>query len=244
MAIAFDNGSSGNATGTSLTIAHTCTGTNLVLRSWVVQADNGSDTVTGATYNGVAMTLLTKFEGLNSGGNDAFFYLFELVNPSTGVHNVVFSSSASHFLVGANASYTGAQQSPVYSGAGQTDRIVTTVPTLSSISVSTSALTIANNAWATYFVRLASSLSNARTGNSFTTLITNTNQFTQQFAGWDNSSNGAITPAGTSYTMTVNTNSGTDLIVGGSGAVMVTLSPAGFVPPSTTNSGYFFAAAQ
>lgn len=108
MAIAFDaaSGSSTNGT-TSQSHSHTCTGSNLGLVVGVTGDTTGNgDNITGATYNGVAMTLVVK-------ANDAgrWLYLFYLNAPATGAHNIVVSASVSCYIGIAAASYTGVSQS-------------------------------------------------------------------------------------------------------------------------------------
>lgn len=103
MAIATDSTAVGTiVTATSITWSHTCTGSNLALVV-AVFGDLTSDLVTGATYNGVAMTKL----GSTQVPADRFIYLFGLLNPATGANNVVVSASSSIRLDGVSASYTG-----------------------------------------------------------------------------------------------------------------------------------------
>lgn len=120
MPIAFDAksiGSSGTDV-TSLTIAHTCTGSNLVLVV-VATIQGNAATVTGITYNGVAMTLGKK------GGPDADnnqVYLFYLANPATGTNNIVITYSGNASPVfGAGISYTGANVSSPLGAIGSTN---------------------------------------------------------------------------------------------------------------------------
>ena len=106
MAIAFDAASGGATTAaSSLTFAHTCTGSDLIL---FVGAFNGTNNVTGVTYNGVAMTLVDTAVA-QAGVNYKLFYL---INPATGANNVVISTDvASNVLRGVSTSYTGSAQS-------------------------------------------------------------------------------------------------------------------------------------
>lgn len=94
--------------GTTLTFSHTCTGTNLIL---LVGAETGGagDTVTGITYNSVAMTRIgTATSSVTDTG-----YLYYLLNPSTGTHNVVITATAGavNGIRGISASYAGVKQS-------------------------------------------------------------------------------------------------------------------------------------
>lgn len=106
MAIAFDQKSANSATGTSVTISHTCTGSNLILMSFVFSTSG--DDVSGVTYNGVAMTQAVKAANSYAGG---YGYIYYLVGPATGANNVVASRSTSTGTLGIlNGSYTGAKQ--------------------------------------------------------------------------------------------------------------------------------------
>src|SRR4051812_20674402 len=104
MAIAFDAASNLDAhAGTSHTQAHTCTGSNLLLL--VGMRSISGDIVSGATYNGVAMTLQNKTQmQLND-----WDYLFFLYAPTTGANNIVISSSSGTIYARA-VSYSGVSQ--------------------------------------------------------------------------------------------------------------------------------------
>ncbi|WP_395019790.1 hypothetical protein [Dongia sp.] len=88
---------------TSLTYSATVAASNETL---IVAVHNVSgDTVTGVTYNGAAMTLVTKAEGFASG---QYMYLYYLTNPSTGTNNVVVSrSNTTSVIVSQAAAYSG-----------------------------------------------------------------------------------------------------------------------------------------
>jgi hypothetical protein len=105
MAIAFDAASEGYASGTSLTVSHTVTGSAPLLIACV--GTNGTnDTVTGVTYNGVAMTQLGTVENTYNR-----LYIYGLLAPATGTHDIVVSNSASVGIRLRAASYSGAKQS-------------------------------------------------------------------------------------------------------------------------------------
>ena len=105
MAIALDSASTYKTQfpGTSLTWAHTCTGSDLILIV-TVTVEQG-DRVTGVTYNGVAMT-----QGIKAANGVPYLYIYYLVNPATGANNIVVSVSSSSDIHAASASYTGASQ--------------------------------------------------------------------------------------------------------------------------------------
>lgn len=113
--LAFDAASNGTPVnpGTSVTFSHTCTGTNLLLIVGVtVEGGNPPpDCITGVTYNTVAMTKLNStFNNVNNGDRT---YLYGLVNPATGAHDVVVSSDTSLYIATSATSYSGASQAGV-----------------------------------------------------------------------------------------------------------------------------------
>jgi hypothetical protein len=107
MAIAFDASSVGHQDfGGTMTISHTCTGSNLVLVAMAANTSS-SDKVSGVTYNGVAMTRVRAELGLVS----ATPYVYILANPATGTHDIVWTfTSADQTFSGINASFTGVDQ--------------------------------------------------------------------------------------------------------------------------------------
>jgi hypothetical protein len=123
--------------GTSLVFSHTCSGSNRLL---IVTAYADSDNVSGATYNGVAMTLLTT--AVLPTYSRMFFYY--LLGPAAGTHNVVITtSSPAGFIVAASASYAGVAQSGQPNASG--------THTDSGVSTSTASLTTAvNGSWAVF----------------------------------------------------------------------------------------------
>lgn len=134
MAIAVDATSSGSASATSVTVAHTCSGSDRILfvGLWV---QINSDVVTGVTYNGVAMTQVGK---VVNAGTEAL-YLYMLVAPASGTNNIVASKTGSELIQLGAASYTGAKQT------GQPD--ASTTNTGSGTSLTTSVTTVADNSW-------------------------------------------------------------------------------------------------
>lgn len=109
MSIAFDStaqGKSGSGS-TNLTYSHTCAGSNRILVVGVV-ANDATDTVTGVTFNTIALTKI----GSAQAGSGSFLSLWYLIAPATGAHNIVISRSANTaFIYGASISLTGVQQS-------------------------------------------------------------------------------------------------------------------------------------
>lgn len=103
MSIAFDASSGGGVTSAaSVTIAHTCTGSNLVL---IVAARTSSNvaTITGITYNGVSMSQVDNQTVVSS----QYAALYILKNPATGANNIIVSASGTTNINACAASYTG-----------------------------------------------------------------------------------------------------------------------------------------
>lgn len=103
MAIAVDSTSTGAAAaGTTITVSHTCTGSNLVLVS-VVAASDGVSTPS-VTYDGVSMSLV---KSINDTGKMSSF-MFVLVGPNTGTHDIVVTKDSGSDFGVASVSFSGA----------------------------------------------------------------------------------------------------------------------------------------
>ncbi len=130
-AIAFDNATGITiGSGSSQTIPYTVSGSNTFLVVSTETGYPGTDDVTSITYNGVAMTRL--FTSLRTRQD----FIYYLVNPSTGTHDVVISLNRSADSITTTiTSYTGVNQ------IGQ--------PTQSNscASATCSVTTTTNNAW-------------------------------------------------------------------------------------------------
>lgn len=111
-AVAFDARSEGERAtgGTSLTLSHTTTGSNLALYCGIVSGSGLTDVSTVTATHGtspVSMDIL--FTDTTTVANRPI-RVFRLVAPVTGTHNVVFSWSGSNFLRAVCASFTGVDQ--------------------------------------------------------------------------------------------------------------------------------------
>ena len=86
MAIAYDTVSKGNIDGNSgsLTISHTCSGSDRLLVVATAIYDSTPSTVSGITYNGVALTKINHRTQTNSRAE-----MWYLLAPDTGTNNVV-----------------------------------------------------------------------------------------------------------------------------------------------------------
>lgn len=211
MAIAYDSSAQGTATSTSLTFAHTCTGSNLLLWVFVLTSSTAGDKITGITYNGSAMTRVTGATSIDFVSGQSF-YTYYIVAPSTGANNVVVSAGSSVEIYAVSQSYTGCSQTGVPDGSNKTTSGGT-------ISITTTA----DNCW------LAGGGRNVSSGGLTASTGSTTRQdITGIFTVGD--SNGPKTPAGSNSMAWTPDNANTKLI-------MVSFAP--YVAPAT-NTGNFF----
>lgn len=113
MAISF--GSVSYTTSSTSTLSHTVgSGSKRILCAVVTVSD--SQTVSGVTYGGVAMTLLTNTAVF--GATNSTSYLYYLVAPAVGTANIVATVSGTPSVTMAAASYKGVEQaSPITTSA-------------------------------------------------------------------------------------------------------------------------------
>lgn len=193
MAIARDAYSiAGRSAGLTRTLSHTCTGSNLLLLAWVEEyGTNASDNITGVTYNGVAMTRIAFPTA--AGGSVLRWYLYALLAPATGTHNIVATGTYSGSQIGIYA--------VSYSGVKQTSNpdVVVTQSQSNSSPLTLSLTTVADNAW---FVGGVCTDGTTPTANSNCTVINNS---TDNFNVFEYNSN-PKTPTG-SVSMSVNVSS-------------------------------------
>lgn len=176
--IAFDASSEGSAGASSLTFSHTTSGSNRIL--WCGTYVSDSATVSGVTYNSVAMTSAGTAV-LDADGRRQ--YLWYLLAPATGANNVVVSATpGSPNIRAVCASYTGAQQS------GVPDAYATKDDTTNVSSFSHNITTVANNAW----IVMTGLTDQIMTGTGSATM--REEHADQSYGLFD--TNGAITPAG------------------------------------------------
>ena len=214
MAIARDSaGTTITATGlaTSITRAHTCTGSDVVLFASCETATITTDNITDATYNGVSF--LANRIGLAqfTNGGDANTYLYwsaEGTGSGAG-ENCVFTCSTADVFRAYTASYTGVDQtSPVdASTTNNTD-------TVSGVEEATTITTVtASNCWA--HMVTANNFGTPVAGTNATWLTTGTST---GYGCFD--SNGTISTG--SFTMGWQIAATT-----GQGTVLVAFKPAG-----------------
>ena len=116
MSIAFDAATEDKTTtATTLTYAHTCTGSDRFLYVPFTSIAKASPSVGTVSYNGVAMTALHT-SVLIFGGTNWYHHGYYLIAPSTGSNNVSITVTPSGGTIRSSCvSYTGVDQtSPVH----------------------------------------------------------------------------------------------------------------------------------
>ena len=108
---AVDSVSSFASNGTGpFTWSHTCSGSDRFLIVGIAHYDSG-DSVSGVTYDGVAMTAVPLGATSNGTSYLCFITLYYLIAPNTGTHDIVVSVTGGVFDFGAGAtSYTDVHQ--------------------------------------------------------------------------------------------------------------------------------------
>lgn len=204
MAIAYDtNTAPARTIGTSHTFSHTCSGSDRLLVVMGQDTSGGTSTVTGVTYNGVAMT---KIAGAQV-PSDRQITMWYLVAPATGTNDVVVTSSTSQNLRFHSISYTGVDQTTPTDGSNTN--------TSSGTSISTTITTTVDNCWMVMFAKDNSG------GKTYTTSTGDTIRENTDAAGHVSAdTGGAITPAG-SNTMTLDAGVSVN-----KGAIGMAISPA------------------
>lgn len=184
MAIAFDSAVAFNSSGTSsVTFSHTISGSNTILFVHGEGSQGPTATLT-ATYNGVSMTELGH--SIDNTGTGVPTYLFYMVNPPTGAHNVVVSSS-NVSVSGSSVSYTGVKQTLPISVSN------TTALNSTTSSMSKSITTINDKSWVIMAFRTGSG--NAITAGSNTVVRVQPDNAVNGGGAFIDSG-AAITPAG------------------------------------------------
>jgi hypothetical protein len=206
MALAKDTTGGGRATSaTSLTVSLTLAGTaNSAL--WAFGFSNGGDFMTGVTWNGTPMILDRKQLASTSG---QYIYSFYLPNPASGTHNLVFSTSSSTIIDGSAICLTGARQTGIPDAGTSNESTNTTI--------TTNLTTLTDNCW-TLLYSGGDRQPTASTGSTLENSQSDACLF---------SSNGAITPAG-STSMVITRAAG-----GSNAQIMVSVAPfvlSTFVP--------------
>lgn len=114
MAIAFDAATDGGVTTgnpPTVTVSHTCTGSNGILYVWVFGSGGGTGSITGVKYNNVSMSTVTGTWNDIQCPSDRYCTLFYLLGPSTGANNIVVTNNNADAIGVLAASYNGVSQS-------------------------------------------------------------------------------------------------------------------------------------
>lgn len=176
--------------------SHTCSGSDRCLLVGVTIYHSAARTVSGITYNGVA---LTKIAGITAAleGNQQDCELWYLANPTSGTNTITVTlSAAANFWAPLAASYTGVDTAAAIdaNNTGQNTSNSTNAPTVS-------VTTVADNDWLVGFAWSRAGVPSASTGTI--DRIRNTGTWCAL-----SDSNGAKSPAG-SYNLAWTASSGT-----------------------------------
>lgn len=207
--IAFDATAQATGTGsTSLTFAHTVTGTDRFLTIGFVHGN--TTTLSSVTFNDDACSSvdLVQIQA------NTQLHMYSLIAPDTGTNNVVITVSGSTTIRAVSASYTGVSQT----GQPDADNKVGPVTTATA---SVAVTTTVDNSWA---VATAFGGSGINPGTNWT--ARNEDALGRTLIG---DSGAAITPAG-SYTMGVQDNPSDN-----TGIVIASFAPAAGGGANTTN---------
>lgn len=139
MAISHDATSSASSTTYGAEVkafSHTCTGASVLVVTAHIWCDTGSGSVTGITYNGVAMSIA----GTSQLNGDMYSVCYYLFNPASGANNisVTFTGNGIHKIIEA-VSLIGT----VTTGTDATAGDNTDGGTTCDVSITT----VADNAW-------------------------------------------------------------------------------------------------
>lgn len=132
MAVAFDAASSGQGTGvTSLTVSHTCSGSDRLLTVGASVSAGSPPTISGVTYNSVAMTAMSGPTLFITFGR---YSSWRLIAPATGANNIVasFGGTADEAAVG-GISFTGAHQTTPLGTVAEAEG-TSTAPSVNAVS--------------------------------------------------------------------------------------------------------------
>jgi hypothetical protein len=185
--------------GTSQTLAYTCTGSD---RALVLFIEYNSGSVSGVTYNGVAMTKVDTITAYSGVLVDSWI----LINPSSGANNIIatFSVSGSHSMMA--ESYTGVGTG---GSTGGCDSHNTTTWSSQTTDRTLATTTVADNSWLIVYLRSDAGSYTAGTNVSFQNNVAG--------IAIMGDSGAALTPAGSknqTFTASGASNSGGILSVG------------------------------
>lgn len=178
---------------------------NAMLVGLVIR-DSNADSSTGCTYNSVAMTLIEKVDSLAAGG---FMYVYGLLSPTTGTHDIVctFGFGIADDVRVSAVSYSGVSQTSLPDAS--------TYDTITAGSFTDNLTTVADGSWVLLFPFNDNNPNIAGTGS--------TQRGTSANPSWFDS-NGPISPAG-SYTMGASASGATKF-----GWIILSIAPASTTP--------------
>lgn len=213
MAIAYDSSSTGATTGSSITFAHTCSGSDRVLI--VAGEDNGSNNWSVTYPKGGSATALTQIDSDTASGLKMYY----MIAPDTGANNIVASKTGT-YIVACAASYTGVKQTgfpdnsakEAYPADSAATESISVTPTVSGCWVVGAAFVNANA---------------ATTAGSGTTIRQSNNNASGGAGLGDN--NAAVTPAASTTLNFASSNAGR-------AAIILSMAPA----TATVNTSSFF----
>ena len=134
MPVAFDAQSSGGiGNSNTLTIAHTCSGTERVLLVGVEwnKATSVPTTISSITYNGIALTPGPSAKN----ANDEAAAIWYLINPATGANSLIITFSGNCAFQFGGLSYTGVNQtSPISQSSTATGTSTTPSVALTAVA--------------------------------------------------------------------------------------------------------------
>lgn len=139
--IAFDAASNSTykTTASTYSWSHTCTGSNRYLTVGISMLSVGGSSVSGITYNGVALTLI-KAQASVSGAVRA--EIWGLTAPASGSNTVAVTLSASLDSIGGAVSFTGVHQTSPYEAANSA-----TATNVGAADATVDVTTVADNDW-------------------------------------------------------------------------------------------------
>jgi hypothetical protein len=163
MAIVFDatSNSTEQASASSVSWSHTCTGSNLVLVVGISSRDItlGNRTVSSVTYNGVTLTKARSDDNALTARTEMWY----LINPSTGSNTVTVTMGGvcTGFICGA-VSLTGVKQS----GQPDASNGFESVPNVTTATCNVT--TVADNSWIVDIFRTTIAATGCSAGGSQT----------------------------------------------------------------------------
>lgn len=128
MSVTYDYASGIDAYGATITLSHTCAGSDRYLLAFATIRGSG-DKLSGVTYGGVAMTRLFR---ANVGS--VSLYAYGLAAPAVGTANIVYTQTSAGTLSAASVSSTGVNQSATPYATGNANAYMSSPQSISVTS--------------------------------------------------------------------------------------------------------------